>query len=48
MLGIKDKILILIAAPILSIYGILIVLLKLGIDGRPIFHISISTLSYYA
>lgn len=41
MLGIIDKVLILMASPILIFFGVLIVILKFIFDGRPIFFISV-------
>ena len=46
MLGIIDKILILMASPILIIMGVLIVLLKIVFDGMPIFYMSVRYSSF--
>lgn len=46
MLGIIDKILILMASPILVIMGVLVLLLKVFFDGLPIFYLSVRYSSF--
>jgi lipopolysaccharide/colanic/teichoic acid biosynthesis glycosyltransferase len=46
MIGLIDKIIILIAFPILIIFGVLIVVLKVIFDGLPIFYLSVRYSSF--